>query len=367
MCTKELWVPVVSKSGNPLMPCSPRRCRKLVEKGWAKRRFKAGLFYLQLTRRKSGDVQPVACGVDPGSKWEGFCVRSVKRTFININLEASTLVKRKMESRRNMRKARRFRKTPCRQNRSNRSCLLNKGMPPSTRSRWGLKVSLLRILKSLFPIAILVVEDIAVRTHKRKKDKEEEKNHWYNRNFSPLQIGKTKFYAWCKKVFPTFLAKPGDVTAKLREKWGLEKTKRKSDKVWEAHAVDAYALATRALGIKRRREAQPDFTGLHSMAKLEFRRRQLHLLQPAKGGERRRNGGTMSLGIKRGSLVKHPKYGVCAVGGYWEDRVSLHHVETGQRLTQKGKVSECEVLTYNYWRTKFLLGLNPEVSLRNVR
>jgi hypothetical protein len=61
----------------------------------------------------------------------------------------------------------------------------------------------------------------------------------------------------------------------------------------------------------------------------------------------------MSQGLKRGGIVKHPKYGKCYVGG--EDRqkgrVSLHHLGSGKRLTQSAKPSECKFLAYNSWRT----------------
>ncbi|HEX2243525.1 MAG TPA: RRXRR domain-containing protein, partial [Gammaproteobacteria bacterium] len=34
-----VYVPVVSKTGRPLMPCHPARARELVQKGKAVRRF----------------------------------------------------------------------------------------------------------------------------------------------------------------------------------------------------------------------------------------------------------------------------------------------------------------------------------------
>ena len=50
---------------------------------------------------------------------------------------------------------------------------------------------------------------------------------------------------------------------------------------------------------------------------------QLHALQPSKGGVRRLYGGTRSEGFKRGSYIKHPKYGVCYVGGASKGCISL--------------------------------------------
>lgn len=53
------WVPVVSKTGKVLMPCSPRRARRLLRKGSAKPKWKDGFYYIQLTEREDGDTQDV--------------------------------------------------------------------------------------------------------------------------------------------------------------------------------------------------------------------------------------------------------------------------------------------------------------------
>jgi hypothetical protein len=62
------YVPVVSASGKPLMPCHPARARELVRNGKALRRFNRGMFYIKLTEREDGETQPAAVGIDPGSK-----------------------------------------------------------------------------------------------------------------------------------------------------------------------------------------------------------------------------------------------------------------------------------------------------------
>jgi hypothetical protein len=100
------------------MPCHPARARELVRAGKALRRFDRGLFYLRLTESGEGAVQPIAAGVDPGSKKEGLTLRSEKHTFLNIQADAVTWVKDSVETRRSMRRARRSRKTPCRKNRA---------------------------------------------------------------------------------------------------------------------------------------------------------------------------------------------------------------------------------------------------------
>ena len=88
-----LFVPVVSHCGKPLMPCHPARARELVRKGKAIKRFDRGLFSIRLIDRSDGDVQPIAVGIDPGSKKEGLTVKSASHTYININADAVTFVK----------------------------------------------------------------------------------------------------------------------------------------------------------------------------------------------------------------------------------------------------------------------------------
>jgi len=82
------YVPVVSNTGKPLMPCHAARARQLVRKGRTVLRFNKGIFYIQLLDRADGEVQPITVGVDPGSKREGFTVKSAAHTYLNVQAEA---------------------------------------------------------------------------------------------------------------------------------------------------------------------------------------------------------------------------------------------------------------------------------------
>ncbi len=116
--------------------------------------------------------------------------------------------------------------------------------------------------------------------------------------------------------------------------------------VFEAHCVDSWVLANWLVG----GHVKPDNQDLLCLTPLRFHRRQLHVLQPAKSGIRKPYGGTKSQGYERGSLVKHIKLGVMYVGGQMKDRLSLHDIETGKRVTQMAKPLDCKFLTYNNWR-----------------
>lgn len=66
------------------------------------------------------------------------------------------------------------------------------------------------------------------------------------------------------------------------------------------------------------------------------------------------SGGTLSQGIKRGTLVHHPKWGNAYVGGQFSGRVSLHDPHTGKPLTQAAKVIDCRVIKLLRWRTRLV-------------
>jgi hypothetical protein len=93
-----------------------------------------------------------------------------------------------------------------------------------------------------------------------------------------------------------------------------------------------------------------DNEAIYRMVPLRFNRRQLYRLQILTGGIKRCFGGTISLGLKRGSLVKHPKWGLGYVGGTMDDRISLHDLKSGERICQNAKVEELKVLGYGSWR-----------------
>jgi hypothetical protein len=341
-----LYVSVRSSTGKVLMPCHPARMRELLRKGKAIKRFNKGLVYLQLTAREDGQTQPIAVGIDPGSKKEALTVKSAHRTFLNHQADAVTWVSGHMKTRRQMRRARRYRKTPY------RVCRLNRkqgGIPPSTKARWQWKLRLCRWLSKLYPITAFVVEDIKAITKGKRK---------WDRIFSPLQIGKAWFYAELRQIAPVHL-RQGWETKELRLFHSLPKSPHKTAETFEAHAVDAWLLANWYTG----GHSKPDLKRLFCITPLRFHRRQLHRLQPEAGGVRKPYGSTRSHGFKRGSLVLHPKWGLAYVGGAIRDRISLHSLETGKRLTYIAKPEETRFLAYNSWRTRLL----PENEIRGVR
>lgn len=156
------FVPVVNKEGKPLMPTSPTRAGVWINSGKATPFWSKGVFCVRLNVEPSDTkTQSIAVGVDPGSKREGFTVKSEAHTYLNIQAEAITHVSDAVKTRREMRRSRRFRKTPCRADCKNRA---RGGIPPSTYARWNWKLRLCAWLAKLFPVEVFVVEDIKAKT-----------------------------------------------------------------------------------------------------------------------------------------------------------------------------------------------------------
>lgn len=323
------------------MPCTPAKARHLFKSGKAKpKRNKLGLFYVQLCYEQEPDNQPLVAGIDPGSKFEGLSVVGTKETVVHLMVEAPDHVKVAVETRRIMRRARRFRKWR-RPKRFENRLKRKQRLPPSTRSRWEAKARIMAHLKKVLPLTDVVVEDVQAVTRKGKGGK-------WNGSFRPVQVGKEHLYRLLSEMNLTVHLQEGWQTKALREQYGLKKTKSKSKQAFESHAVDSWVLAASVSGAEK-----PTCTRLWYVVPSVLHRRQLHRFQASKGGERKPYGSTRSLGLKRGTVVKHQKYGLCTVGGFDRKKqtISLHVYRTNKRLTQGARVKDCRILTWVAWRS----------------
>jgi len=333
------WVPVVSSTDIPLMPCHPARARKLINSGRAIPRHKKGLFYIKLLDRATGDTQPIALGIDPGSKMEGYTVKSESHTYVNIQSHArdGKAIKKTMEGRSNARRTRRYRNTPyrtCRPNRARSSGWI----PPSTKARWQLKFNIFNWLKQLYPISCVVIEDVKAITKTNA--------YRWNNSFSPIQAGKNWFYSRIRDTGIELKLVEGKETHSMRTALGLPKTKHKLTTIFAAHCVDSWVLANSYVG----GHTKPELTEVLVLKPLSICRRQLHRFNQSKGGVRQRYGGSMATTVKKGTLAIHPKHGKCYTGGYSDKTgMSLHSILTGQRLCQNAKPPDLQFIAYSPW------------------
>jgi hypothetical protein len=213
------------------------------------------------------------------------------------------------------------------------------------------KARIVAHLKKVLPLTEAIVEDVQAVTRPGN-------NRKWNASFSPVQVGKEHLYALLRTMGLTVHTREGWQTEELREHYGLEKAKSKSKQRFASHCVDSWVLAASISGAKH-----PTCTQLWYVVPATLHRRQLHRLQASKGGIRKPYGGTRSLGLKRGTLVKHPKYGLCSVGGFDRKKqtISLHAYRSNKRLTQGAKVKDGRVLTWVAFRS-FLVSENTRVK-----
>lgn len=283
-------VPVVSVGGKPLMPTTPRKARLLVRDGLAKpRRNKLGLFYIQMMRAVGESVQPMSLAVDPGAKYDGAAVASHKQVELKAMVFLPDGVPGKMEARRNLRRARRFRKTPRRPARFDNRKRRGYWLAPTQRSKVECRLKVVRELCRVYPVRTIVTEDVRY-------------NHYLYRDgkyFSTAEIGKVLTYGEYKKLAELKLVEVTD-TDLWRAEYGLEKrTERKWEQAPETHANDAAAMLMGTTGCA---EGAPPFFVWRA---LRFVRRSLHRQNPQKGGVRPRFGGAAnSAFLRKGDWVE---------------------------------------------------------------
>jgi len=300
-------VPVIDKNYVPCAPCHPARARELVRHGKAVRRFIKGIFYIQLSYSVlSLSTSRICLGLDPGSKRAGITLMSDKETLLNILLNVENMTKDKLEVRANMRRGRRFRKTPCRKNKSNRKRNVEGWVPPSTFSRWNRYLNIIKVLMKIYPISDVSVEDIKAETRKNCTQ--------WNINFSPCQNGKNWFYGDVEKLGVNLHKIQGWETAKLRNKFNFKKTKDKLAESFEAHCVDSWVIAN---SVFEKQRSRLDNKKMIVMTPFHHIRRQLHRFQPSVGGVRHKHGGTCGL-LKKGAMVLHE--GVIKYAGWSSDK-----------------------------------------------
>lgn len=163
------FVPVVDKSGIPLMPTSSKRCTELLSKGKARVYKMYPIFTIQMIDRRSIDssYQAVSVGIDPGSKYTGIAVTR------DTEDDSDSYVIKKMQidhrghkitedliGRRSYRRTRRNRKTRYREPRFLNRKRDEGWVPPSLVSRTDNIVNHVKKLTYRYPILQAKVEDV---------------------------------------------------------------------------------------------------------------------------------------------------------------------------------------------------------------
>ncbi|MGM0521331.1 MAG: RNA-guided endonuclease IscB [Pseudomonadota bacterium] len=162
---------VLDKHKQPLMPCSEKRARLLLERGRAvvHKRYP---FTLRLKDRVGGDTQPLRLGIDPGSKTTGLALvresdgeqRHVLCLFDLIH--RGFQIKKALEQRRGFRRRRRTKNLRYRAPRFDNRMRKAGWLPPSLQHRVDTVMAWVERLSKLVPITAINQELVRFDTQK---------------------------------------------------------------------------------------------------------------------------------------------------------------------------------------------------------
>ena len=156
---KKIVVNVLNMRGEALMPCSPAKARKLLKANKALVKSTEP-FTIQLKVASGENRQPITLGVDPGSKYVGLSASTEKAELYAAEIELRPDVIKLIAKRRELRCARRNRKTRYRPARfNNRVRSKNKGwLAPSVEHKLASTFSRIEAVTRILPITTIAVE-----------------------------------------------------------------------------------------------------------------------------------------------------------------------------------------------------------------
>lgn len=162
-----MFVFVLNKNGEPLMPCKPQKARVLLKRGDAKV-IKKAPFTIKLIGGSSGYKQKLVAGMDTGSKTIGCAVVGLGKVVYQSQVALRQDVSKKMEQRAMYRRNRRGRKCRYRPARwANRASMRAAGrLAPSIKSKLDSHLRERDFVESIMPISEWKVETASFDIHK---------------------------------------------------------------------------------------------------------------------------------------------------------------------------------------------------------
>ena len=161
-----MLVYVLNKHGKALMPCKPRKARKLLEANKAKV-VKQTPFTIQLLSGSSGYKQEINLGVDAGSKYVGLSATTETKELFKATVELRNDISKLLDSRRSLRRSRRTRKLRHRPARFNNRGKKGK-LAPSIQHKINSHLAVIDEICAILPVTNIMVETAEFDPHKLK-------------------------------------------------------------------------------------------------------------------------------------------------------------------------------------------------------
>lgn len=164
-----MLVYVINRHGKPLMPCNSKKARLLLKSNQAKV-IRREPFVIQLLFGSSGYKQPATLGVDAGAKHIGLSASTEKRELYSAEIVLRTDITELLSTRRELRRARRNRKTRYRKPRFlNRVKTKKQGrLAPTIQNRINAHLKVVDNVFKILPIAKIIVETASFDIQKLK-------------------------------------------------------------------------------------------------------------------------------------------------------------------------------------------------------
>lgn len=161
---------VLDRHKRPLMPCSEKRARLLLERGRAViHRIEPFTIRLKDRTVTKSSFQPLRLKLDPGAKTTGAAVLREKSENEAVviwlaEIHHKTGIKESIDKRRAVRRSRRSRKTRYRQPRFDNRRRPEGWLPPSLQARVNQTINAVKKLRSLLPLTAISVEHVKFDT-----------------------------------------------------------------------------------------------------------------------------------------------------------------------------------------------------------
>jgi len=296
---------VLSFTGKPLTPCKQGKARKMLFGGVAKVVWnKFGEFGIQMLIPTREEIPKTVLGIDNGTKFEGYSLIVGKENQLNIMwlLPNKKTIVSKLEQRRQLRRARRWRNCRRRQARfDNRS---RKGfIAPSQLMMVQSRLKAIQEFFKYYPVSKVAIEDVTFN-HRDKH---------YGKNFSTIEIGKNMIKAFIigKVGRDNYITFKGFETGQIRQNLGLKKSSNKSSETFNSHCVDSFSIASELSS------SQPNFNIKVVDDTYRPTRRRLHDTQPKKGNVRDKYSTGNFKGIRKGTICKFGQIVGGTKNNYW--------------------------------------------------
>lgn len=278
--------------GKPLTPTTNAKARKLMEGNQAKPIWnKFSKFGIQMLVETRKETPKTALGVDFGTKFEGYAVMTGKENNLSVmwKLPDKKKLVKKLEERRILRRARRWRNCRRRECRSDNREKIG-FLAPSQRMMVNNRLKAIGELFKCYPIHTVAVEDV----------KFNHRDHRWGKNFSTVEIGKKIIYSFIKSNALLQLYRGFD-TRCFRDMYNYKKSYTKNAEVFTAHCSDALALAVDSYAKKH----IPPGTFIIVDDTYRPVKRKLHDTQPAKCGIRAKYSTGNFNSIRKGTTCEH--------------------------------------------------------------